>query len=77
MDLLRFHQTSILEHSTKTGGSIPRVLEFDNIVWTQSAKHAKSIKREIAKSYGHFGVDFVNRYQKVVRRRQRGTVQSM
>lgn len=58
-------ETSILEHSTKTGGSIPRVLEFDNIVWTQSAKHAKSIKREITKSYGHFGVDFVNRYQKL------------
>lgn len=58
-------ETSILEHSTKTGGSIPRLLEFDNIVWTQSAKHAKTIKRNIAKSYGHFGPDFVNHYRKM------------
>ncbi len=57
-------ETSILEHSTKTGGSIPRLLEFDNIVWTQDAKHAKTIKRSITKSHGHFGTDFVGRYRK-------------
>ena len=58
-------ETSILEHSTKTGGSIPRLLEFDNIVWTQSANHAKTIKRNIAKTYGHFGPDFVDHYRKM------------
>lgn len=56
-------ETSIMEHSTKTGGSIPRLLEFDNVVWTQSAKHSKSIKRNIARSFGHIGPDFVNRYR--------------
>jgi putative DNA primase/helicase len=53
-----------LEHSTKTGGSIPRLLEFDNITWTQSAQHAKAIKREIAKSFGHLGREFIHYYSK-------------
>lgn len=55
-------ESSILEHSTITGGSIPRLLEFDNIPWTQSAHHAKSIKRGIARSYGHIGSHFAYNY---------------
>ncbi|MBE0700913.1 MAG: DUF927 domain-containing protein [Acholeplasmataceae bacterium] len=55
-------ESSILDHSTITGGSIPRLLEFDNIPWTQSAQHAKSIKRSIAKSYGHIGPEFIYHY---------------
>jgi hypothetical protein len=64
-------ETSILEHSTKTGGSIPRLLEFDNITWTQSAHHAKVIKRNIAKSFGHLGRDFIHHYsQKTLSQRK-------
>jgi hypothetical protein len=56
-------ETSIMEHSTKTGGSIPRLLEFDNFVWTQSALHSKHIKRQINNSYGHKAIDFLNQYR--------------
>jgi putative DNA primase/helicase len=56
-------ETSIMDHSTKTGGSIPRLLEFDNITWTQSAIHAKSIKRAIQGSYGFKALDFIKHYR--------------
>ena len=58
-------ESSILEQSSKTGGSIPRLLEFDNITWTQSAQHAKVIKRKITNSYGHLGPEFVRHYGKL------------
>ena len=58
-------ESSILEQSSKTGGSIPRLLEFDNLNWTQSAHHAKSIKRSILNSYGHIGPEFIHFYSQM------------
>lgn len=55
-------ESSILEQSTKTGGSIPRLLEFDNVKWTKSASHAKAIKRGIQSCYGHLGPAFLAHY---------------
>jgi len=58
-------ETSILEQSSKTGGSIPRLLEFDNLTWTQSAHHAKAIKRSIFNSFGHIGPEFIRFYSQM------------
>lgn len=54
-------ESNILEQSTKTGGSIPRLLDLSNIGWTQSAEHSKSIKKKIKKHHGFLGVVFHHR----------------
>ena len=55
-------ETSLMDFSARTSGTIPRLLEFDDITWTQSGHHAKAIKRSILNDYGHVGRDFVERY---------------
>jgi hypothetical protein len=51
-----------MDFSWKTAGTIPRLIEFDDIVWTQSSKHSKLIKRHVMSDFGHLGKDFVSRY---------------
>jgi len=58
-------ETSILEYSSRTSGLVPRLLEFDNLVWTQDANHSKMIKREIMSNFGHLGPDFVSHFSKI------------
>jgi hypothetical protein len=55
-------ESNILEQSTKTGGSIPRLLDLSNIAWTRDAKHSKDIKHAIKKDHGHLGLDFYRHY---------------
>lgn len=57
-------ESNILEQSTKTGGSIPRLLDLSNITWTKDAEHSKNIKRCIKKHHGHFGLNYFHQYSK-------------
>ena len=52
----------MLEFSTQTAGSIPRLLRLSGITWTKDASHSKSIKRFIMSHFGFVGRAFVEGY---------------
>ncbi|HBG7674932.1 TPA: DUF927 domain-containing protein [Clostridioides difficile] len=51
-------ESSILNKSNKNTGLKIRVLEFNNTVWTNDAKHADDIKKLSKNNYGVFGYEF-------------------
>lgn len=51
-------ESSILNKSNKNTGLKIRVLEFNNTVWTNDAKHADDIKKLSKNNYGVFGCEF-------------------
>lgn len=55
-------ETSIKETSTLTSGLIPRLIELEQTVWTESAKHSTEIKKGIYENYGCLGKDFSEKY---------------
>lgn len=58
-------ETSIKETSTITSGLIPRLIELEQIIWTENAKHSTDIKKGIYENYGYLGLDFSNKYLKL------------
>lgn len=58
-------EKSILNCSDKNAGIQVRVLEFDNITWTNSFKNAEEINRVINENYGHIGLEFAKLIMKI------------
>ena len=55
-------EDDLMEFSTQTGGSIPRLLRLNGITWTKDASHSKRIKRFIMSHHGFIGREFVEHY---------------
>lgn len=51
---------SLTSKSNENTGIMMRILEFNNIVWTESAEHSDAIKKGVLENYGHLGVEFGN-----------------
>lgn len=58
-------EDDLLEFSTQTNGSIPRLLRLNGITWTKDANHSKHIKRFIMSHFGFVGKSFVDAYTKL------------
>ncbi len=55
-------ETPLLSDSETRQGLIARVIETNDIVWTQSAEHATRIKNSIMDCYGHIGPKYFQNF---------------
>ena len=55
-------ETPILKDSENRQGLIARVIDTDNITWTESSDHAKRIKKSIQEHHGHLGPKFASKF---------------
>lgn len=51
-------EQSIFSKTSNNAGLRVRLLQFDGVKWTKSAKNADNIKSVISENYGHAGVEF-------------------
>ena len=55
-------ETEILSQSETRGGLMARVIDIDQLKWTNDSDHAKRIKAGIQTNYGHIGRFFVEHF---------------
>ncbi len=58
-------ETTILSDSETRQGLIARVIDTNDLVWTQSAKHSERINRAINKDFGFIGREYVKEFLKI------------
>lgn len=58
-------EAPMFDNANVPQGVNARVLNLDDIIWTQDAEHSNRIKDGVRKNYGHFGLEFAKKVKEI------------